>query len=212
MENKAVIFDMDGVLIDSEFYWMKMEGKFFRTLIPEFQDSDTKKIVGNSINGTYLYLKDKFKVNFSLEDMKNKYIDFGIENIYKNVNLYDGVYNFIEQEKEKGKLISLASSSCYPWINYALDKLKVRSLFDVIVSSDDCNGIGKPKSDIFLLALKNLNLNNEDCIIIEDSYNGVLAANRANIKAFGFRNGVNDNQDLSGATVIFDNFSNLSVD
>jgi HAD superfamily hydrolase (TIGR01509 family) len=207
---QAIIFDMDGVLIDSEVLWDRKETACFQTLVPEFSQKDQENILGGSWQTTYDYIKKIFHISFSKEEFREKYIQFGIENIYKKTNLTQGVRYFLETAKEKNIPTALASSSCYPWIDTVLDRLDVRKYFDVIVSADDLEGKGKPHPDIFLKTAQLLDKDPKKCLVLEDSTNGIIAGKCAGMTVYAFQNGVNDHQDLGRADRAFDSFRDLA--
>src|SRR5207237_6272674 len=106
-------------------------------------------------------------------------------------------------------LVSLASSSPMNWIDIVLDRFHFRSSFAVVVSAEDLPGEGKPSPAIYLLTAQRLGVKPEKCVVIEDSKNGVLSAKSAGMYCIGFRNGFNQEQDLSQADIIVHGFNQL---
>jgi len=211
MKYSAIIFDMDGVLIDSEELWDKCETAFFQNFIPNFTAQDQTNIIGGCLKNTYQYLKNNFTISLTEDEFIQKYIKFGLENIYQKTQPTIGVVDFLETIKQKNIPLALASSSYYAWINTALDRLNLRQYFDIIVSAEDLNGKGKPAPDIFLKTAELLKVSPSNCLVLEDSKNGVISGKSAGMTVYGIRNGVNDTQDLSQADKIFTSFKELEI-
>ena len=106
--------------------------------------------------------------------------------------------------------IALASSSSYVFIDSILDKIGIRDYFDYILSGEDLAN-SKPAPDIFLEAAKGLGCLPHQCIVIEDSNNGVAAAKAAGMKCIGYMNRTSGNQDLTKATVVIDDFNRINA-
>lgn len=211
MKIKAIIFDMDGVLIDSEAIWKDKEPTYLKSVAPKFNEEDRRNIIGGSIQRTHQYIKDKYSTEVSLKEFEKGYINFGIENVYKYAQTLPNVVELLKKLKEKNYPIALASSSAYPWINMALDNLNLRKYFNFIISADDLKGKGKPAPDIYLQAAKGINQNPENCLVFEDSTHGVRSGKAAGMTVYAIRNGFNDDQDLSDADLIFNDFSEIEI-
>lgn len=224
MKFKAIIFDMDGVLIDSEKIWAKYEGNFLKKFAPSFSSSDNQKIIGQSIEGIYNLMTKEFS-----EEMKNvdkakflsEYEKFGCENIYQKTSLTKGVKDFLEKYTTLDRLddvvqsiqlpkFALASSAQKSWVNITLQIHNLAPYFQEIVCGNDVKK-AKPAPDIFLLAAKKLNVRPEDCLVLEDSKNGAIAGKKAGMTVYGYRNGFNDEQDLSMTDQIFTDFNEIEL-
>ena len=90
-----------------------------------------------------------------------------------------------------------------------MDKFSLWGAFDVVVSAEEVNGNGKPAPDIYLYTAQQLGVGPGDCVVIEDSKNGVLSARSAGMFCIGLRNGFNEEQDLSAADVVVEGFEEL---
>ena len=108
--------------------------------------------------------------------------------------------------------VALASSSPANWIDIVLDRFDLRESFDAVVSADVLDGKrGKPEPDIYLLTASRLREDPKRCIVIEDSKNGILSARAAGMYCIGFRNGFNQEQDLSAANMLIDSYAELDM-
>jgi len=204
---KAVIFDMDGVIIDSEKHWKKAELTFFGKLLPRWTKKDQQKIIGINVHETYRILANDYGLTLTHQEFIQRVNGIALE-VYRNkCNLIDGFLNLIKKIKKADAKIALASSSLNDWINTALKRFELRPFFDVIVSAEDISAPGKPKPDIYLHTAKKLGVKPAECMVIEDSHHGVMAAKSAGMMCVGLRNGFNDAQDLSPADIQIKGFT-----
>ena len=205
----TVIFDMDGVIIDSERQWKILEGPFFRRILPGWRDEDHKKIVGLGVVDLYFWLVKEY----GLKEPKDRFLaqcEKLAEEIYgRKTSPPAGLFEFIADLKNKGVVLGLASSSPRAWIDITLSRFDLKKEFSAVVSGDDAPGKTKPAPDIYLLAAQKLGVPPARCLAIEDSVLGVRAAKSAGMSCAGFRNGHNHEQDLSLADFEFEAFQDL---
>jgi HAD superfamily hydrolase (TIGR01509 family) len=206
---QALIFDLDGVIVDSELHWKSLEGYFLRTLIPGWTMADQGRIIGLSLENLHKLLTTEYGLRGDKEGFLKQYHAIA-EDIYVNkASLLPGFLDLLFLLHEKGIPVALASSSPRSWINLVLDRFDLNSVFKVVVSAEEIAGDGKPSPDIYLHTARKLEVESEGCIVIEDSRNGVLSARAAGMYCIGFRNGFNDEQDLSAANIIIEGFASL---
>ena len=208
-EFEAIIWDFDGVLVDSEKLWAKHAIDFYLKISPDFDKNDIKKFVGGSLKNAWQVFHDKYKAKISYPEFKKECEDFALENMYPKSNLSPNVINCLKLAKEKNIPQIIASSGTKRWIEPTIKRLKINHFFPEIVSSDDTNGRGKPFPDVFLLAAKKLGVNPAKSLIIEDSTNGIKAGKLSGATVCGYKNGYNYTQDLSEADFLFSNFKEL---
>ncbi len=205
---KAVIFDMDGVIIDSEPIHFNIEKQIFSYLGIPVSDSEHHSLVGTTTRAMWSSLKNKFKLELSLEELielsSKRYLDY--ISIYNKMLLLPGIANLIEELYRNNIQQAIASSSTLEHIEFVLRKYNLKEYFDEIICGDYVSK-SKPAPDIFLYAANQLQIRPEECIVIEDSENGVTAAKFAGMKCIGFNNSNSGNQDLSTADLIIDNFA-----
>lgn len=205
----AVILDMDGVIVDSEHQWKLVEGPFFRSLIPSWRDEDHHKIVGLGVIELHGWLVKEYGLTEPQDAFLAKCGDMG-RNIYgKLVSLTEGIGDFLSDLKKRRTAVGLASSSPRAWIELVLERFDLEKEFAAVVSGDDVPGKTKPEPDAYLLAARRLGVEPGRCVAVEDSTLGVRAAKRAGLFCLGFRNGFNDEQDLSEADMEFRSFRRL---
>lgn len=173
---------MDGVLIDSEPYWREVEKAVFLREGVDITDEMCYNVQGLKAEHVVETWVKQFPY---LQHTVNDYVEWIQEGVRQIINTkgqpMDGVLDTLEYFKQKGCKMLVASSSNYVLINTVIDKLGIRKYFDVIHSSQD-EKLGKPHPDVFLHAAERIGSRPDDCIVIEDSANGVRAAKAANMK------------------------------
>ncbi|MBO7048554.1 MAG: HAD family phosphatase [Spirochaetia bacterium] len=214
MELKGVIFDMDGVIVNSEALHVKFECDILKSLGIDFPKEGFPEYAGLAMDKFWLSLKERYGLKQPVEEL----LAYDTEMRAKAFREHDhfdapaGVSGLIKSLKRAGVPLALASSSHTMVIDAILDKLGFRRYFDVVVSGFELEN-GKPAPDIFLYAADLLGTPNAETLVIEDTANGVLAAKNAGMKCFGYQNTTNPTrQDLSMADFISDDFSSVTLD
>ena len=182
---KAIIFDMDGVIFDSETMYINDLIRFFKQHDIEIQVSCIPLIgIDSKLYYEQAYTMWNNKTDFiTFKNMLQEYFrSFDCD--YKAV-VKPQIYSVLESLSERYK-IALASSSSLNTINTALDQVDLRKYFTFIVSGEQFKE-SKPNPEIYLHTIKELNVNKDEAIIIEDSPKGILAANRAGIKVLALK-------------------------
>ena len=213
MTEKIIIFDMDGVLIDSEPAYLEMNKKLFREFGIEMTAENYKALVGMASIPMWTMLKEKY----NLKNELSEFMDMEKRRMYEILDSeiisapIEGILNLLNKLKDKNYILSVASSSGKENINFVLKKLKLISYFDFIVSGEEVSN-GKPSPDIFLKVRDKFNARSGNCYVIEDSANGILAAIAAGMNCIGFSNDNNNKQDLTQADIVINNFSDDSIE
>jgi len=209
---KAVIFDMDGVIIDSEPLYYTIQNKLFNDLGFSISKSKYDTFIGAGMQLMWKRLSSKHNLPFTIEQlikMNNDliYITF---NSSDSLRATEGFTSFLTSVKDMGMKTAVASSTSKKIINVILSRLGILQEFDVIISSEEVLQ-GKPEPDIFLETATRLNIDPANCIVVEDSTNGVNAAKRAGMKCIGFSNINSGNQNLSSADIIVNSFFDINL-
>lgn len=209
---KAVIFDMDGVLVDSQPYHFKAD---IDTMAEYGVIKDQKfyeSFAGTLTADRMRTLKEMFGLDVPVEEMTIKRENMILDIMGKeDIKPVSGIPEFLRSIEEKGLTTAVASSSDYKLINLILDRLKIAKYFDSVTSGSDVKR-GKPSPDVFLLAAERIGIEPAECLVVEDSENGVKAAKAAGMKALGYINPTSGKQDLSLADFITDDFKKISID
>lgn len=205
----AIIFDMDGVIVDSEEMHCRANIRALKKFGVDLTEEYCYSFVGSTLRHMMDVIINTYHLSITLDDLidvvnKEKELIVSEEG-YKEV---PGVIDYIKEKKEKGFRLAVASSSSLSDIHKVLSYFNLNDMFDVVESGQQIEH-PKPAPDIFLKALASLNVSADQCFIIEDSTHGVAAAKAANITCAGFYNPHSGKQDLTPADVIFDSFSEL---
>jgi beta-phosphoglucomutase family hydrolase len=210
---KAVIFDMDGVIIDSEPIHHNMEKELFNKLGIQVDEDEHNTFVGKTDRDIWGYLKEKHQLTDTIEELLENKVNTFINYVVtrEDVKPIDGIVNLLDRLHKRGLKIGLASSSSMKVIEAVINKLDLKKYFDAVVSGENMKR-GKPEPDIFLHTAKLLNTLPENCLVIEDSKNGVYAAKAANMKCIGYKNINSGNQDLSKADIVVSSYYDIDLD
>ena len=208
---KCVIFDMDGVIIDSEELHKKAYYETFNALNVEVSNTLYKSFTGSSTINAFQRLVAHFDLKNNPEelvlDKRKRYVNF-FEND-PNLRLVAGVEEIIRYLYEKGITLILASSSAMINIDRVFNRFHLNQYFTAKISGADLKE-SKPNPEIFNKAAILANIPKENCVIIEDSDNGVTAANNANIFVFGYANKLSEGQTLENADFVITHFNQLN--
>ncbi len=176
---KAVIFDMDGLLVDSEPYWKMAEKEVFGKLGLTLTDELLRQVMGFRLNEVVRHwYQYQAWPNPNFEQTETDVLACVQELIIKHAEALPGVLQLLETLKHQHKPMALASSSAMSLIETVVDKLKIRHYFDFLVSAET-EPYGKPHPAIFLTTAQKLQVSPTDCLVFEDSLNGVIAAKAA---------------------------------
>lgn len=183
MTIKAVIYDMDGVLIDSEPLWRKAEVEVFAAYGIALTEDMCFRCMGLRIDEVVAFWFKEFNVGMERAaqaetDLLNRVIDLAST----EGQALPGVDSSLAFFKSKGLRIALASSSPTRLIEAVLSRLGIRDQFEVVHSAEH-EPFGKPHPAVYLSAAQKLGVPPTDCLAIEDSVNGVIAAKAARMKA-----------------------------
>ena len=176
---KAVIFDMDGVLIDSEPLWKIAMEEVFVSIGCPLTRKDFQKTVGLRLDEVieYWYANTGWD-NTSPKEVENRIVQRMIELLKENGEPLSGVVDTLKHLKSKNFKIGLATSSYEVLINTVLDTLLIRDYFDFTHSAEK-ESYGKPHPAVYLSVAKKFNIHPKDCLVIEDSLNGIISGKAA---------------------------------
>lgn len=183
----AVIFDMDGVIADSEYFNIKAKHVILHNAGVEVDWHYHDKFLGT----THEYMWTKMKEEFpQLKEEVRYYIDLWVKTrkeLIKEEGLkpMTGVVDLIHGLKEKDLKLAVASSSLKEDIMENMDTFGITDCFDAFVSGSECEN-GKPDPEIFLKAAKALGKDPKECTVVEDSTAGVAAAKVAGMRCIGY--------------------------
>ncbi len=207
---RAVIFDCDGVLVDSEVLSCSALNTVFERYFDIDIGTDYTPIIGKALHDSLGYYLEKYGVkNYDLSTlMKAK------EQAYRdaasgNLQGFPGAEEALKEIKDRKIALAVASSGSLPKIRFSLSEVGFLDKFSVIASAEEVEN-GKPHPDVFLLAAERLGVPPEECVVIEDSVNGARGAIRAGMRVLGFP-GAFDKSDFEkiGAGFLEDGYHSL---
>lgn len=204
---RAVIFDMDGVIVDSEAAYLKRRLDFFNRIgeIPEH--TQLQDFVGLSNEAVWQQLVSDAKKR---ERLKRKYDQYQNENpIQYQKYLMPHVIDFLEEIHVQKKKVALASASNPQHITLMLSQCQLSKYFDVVISGENVKR-NKPFPDIYLKSSEQLAVLPAECLVIEDSFNGILAAKRAKMDVWALKP-KKYTIDQNSANCIFQNFIEMKA-
>lgn len=209
---KTVIFDMDGVIIDSEPVHHSAFFEHFKELEISITDEYYQSLTGFSTKNVYEKLALDFNLKHRIEDLiqRKRTIFNHLFDTKEDLCLIEGALETIQGLHQEGLQLILASSSSKVTIDRVFRRFDLYHYFTHIVSGEDFLK-SKPNPAIFLHAQELSKHKKEECIIIEDSTNGVRAAYDAGIFCVGFDSPNSKNQNLSLANIIINHFSELNL-
>lgn len=208
---KAVLFDMDGVIVDTEPLHRKAYYKMFKDVNIDVSEELFTSFTGQATLNICERLCDTFDLSKSPQELvkiKRTHFKYLFEND-KSLQLIDGVLDLIKEYHENGLKLVLASSASMPNIDRIFDRFDLNNYFIAKLSGADLKA-SKPHPEIFIKAAKASGFEKSECIVIEDSTNGMKAANKAEIYCVAYKSEHSVNQDYSYADLIIDDFEEIS--
>lgn len=179
---KAVIFDMDGLMVDTEILCYKGYKAFLKQYNVDLTQQDyCYCFAGKSLQNGLLFARDYFKLSYAVEDGRD-FFNEKEQDLFKNdgVKLKYGLVELLDYLKTQNIKIAMATSSGLTRVHDILDPHHVLHYFDEIICGDMVKR-GKPAPDIFLKACEELGVNEEDALVLEDSETGIKASYTAKI-------------------------------
>lgn len=178
---KAVIFDMDGVLVDSEPVYQEATINVLDSLNIKATQEDLLKLAGGSSLHFNKFIQDVSKGSISCEDFNKVCDQYYLDNPVKYEKImFPHVRETLDYLKDKGYILALASSSKEYEIDNVLKRCDLKDYFKLIISGEVFKE-SKPNPEIYLTCIKRLNLEAKECVAIEDSEYGIEAAKKAGL-------------------------------
>ena len=194
--SSAVIFDMDGVLLDSE----PLHYEAVRQILAEqgvaFPLEDYFRYLGTTLTSTWDDLCDRYPVAMPFEQFEARYNDDVLAQYQAGAPLIRGARELVEQLRHAGVPVAVASSSHRQWVEAALTGAGLRQYFDQTTAGDEVS-MGKPSPEIYLKAADKLGVDPAACIAVEDAPAGVKSATAAGMKVVLVRSELTNDLDLA---------------
>ena len=206
----TVIFDMDGVIVDTEPVHHYAYNQHFKLLNINVTPEMYASFTGKSTKNIYTQLKETFNLNDDVQTLveaKRKLFNTAFDS-KDDLYLLDGVEELIKELYQNGIQLIVASSSANETINKVFKRFDLDKYFQHKVSGEDFPK-SKPDPAIFLKAVELSQNPADNCIVIEDSTNGIKGAKAANIFCVGYKSFHTKGQDYSQADLVIQNFNEL---
>ncbi|HWO93594.1 MAG TPA: HAD family phosphatase [Dehalococcoidia bacterium] len=208
---EALVFDMDGVLVDSEPLHLEATRSILGAEGIEISWEVFKEYVGTTVEATWRDMMLRYGLGGSYEDYLQRYEEAILGVLARELTPARGAPELIEAARERGKRLGLASSARGTWIAATLAGLGLTDVFDVIASGDMVTH-GKPAPDIYLLAAQRLGIAPKRCIAIEDAPKGVASAKTAGMYTVGVLTDYNDAASMAAADELVNSLEEFNYD
>lgn len=182
----AVLWDMDGTLVDSEPYWMKSEIKLAQEHNGEWSHEDGLKLIGKSLYTSSQIMKDEIGIDLEPEQIIDRLTDSVVEQLRVEIPWRPGAKELLRELKNRGVKTALVTMSMRRMALEVVDQIDFKA-FDVVIAGDDVRQ-GKPHPEPYLKAAEALGVRPQDCVAFEDSISGLTSAEAAGTKAVAVEN------------------------
>ena len=210
---KAVIFDMDGVLVDNLGYNTVAFNELLFKYGVHLDEAYRKKTRGRSLRDQIQMWREDFGIKGEIDplDFSKKALAIQLKLAEENIKPDEDLQKLISELKKNKIKLGVATSSTTDRAEILLDLVEVRDKLDVLVTSEDVEK-HKPNPEIFLKAAEKLGVNPDECVVFEDALNGIQAANAAGMKSIAFLTKYATKEDFEGLVdFTIKNFSEIDV-
>jgi len=207
----AIIFDMDGLLIDSMLYWVNLDQAFFKKHGIDLTDDIVRYFSGRKEQENMEWMKENFKIKDSVEDLiKKRYKETDL--IYsQKTELMPGAEKLVRFNKEKNIQQAIATGSPYRHLNLVKERFSWwDNHFNLFVSVDEVKK-GKPDPAVYLYTAEKLKVDPKKCVVFEDAENGLMSAKAAGMKCIAVPDARWSPGDFSKADLIADSLEDEKI-
>jgi len=178
---RAVIFDLDGVLADSEPLWNEIDATLLAEYGVTYRGEYQRNVLGISYRLAVEFYKKTFKLSAPTEEMMRHRGEIAVDFFANKIGLFPSTREVVEELRQMNLRLAVGTSSVSASARPFLDRHNLTPLFDVIVTGDEVEH-GKPQPDIYLRAAEKLRVAPDACLVIEDALSGIAAANAAKMR------------------------------
>ena len=178
---RAVIFDLDGVLADSEPWWNEIDKKLLGEYSVVYRGEYHQNVLGVSYQMAVEFYKKAFNLSVPTEELMRRRGEIAAEFFANRVGLFPSTRTVLEELRQMNLRLGVATSSVSASARPFLDRHKLTSFFEVILTGDEIER-GKPAPDIYLRAAQKLGLTADACLVIEDALSGIAAGRAAGMR------------------------------
>jgi HAD superfamily hydrolase (TIGR01509 family) len=178
---RALIFDLDGVLADSEPWWNEIDKKLLGEYGVVYRGEYHRNVLGVSYRLAVEFYKKTFALSVPTEELMRRRGEIAVEFFANRVDLFPSAKSVLEQLRQMNVRLAVATSSVSASARPFLDRHGLTIFFDVILTGEEIDR-GKPHPDIYLRAAENLGVLADACLVIEDALSGIAAARAAGMR------------------------------
>ena len=204
---KYILFDLDGVVLDSEIWWPEALFREIGKHIPDWTMEKQDSIKGASMNQVREILTDKF--GYPLDPVEHEKLWWAaIEGVYDFAAPVDGIEDLLKNLQKLGVILAVVASNRRATVEKGLKDAGLIQYFERIFTVPEAGLESKANGEIYELAVRELGAEKGDCVVVEDSRGGVSSGKAAGLFVVGFKAPGSD-QDLSAADAIIDNIGDV---
>ena len=178
---RAVIFDLDGVLADSEPWWNQIDAKLLAEHGVTYRGEYHENVLGINYRLAVEFYKKAFNLSVPTENMMRRRGEIATEFFASKIGLFPHTKEVLEELRQMNLRLAVATSSVSASARPLLDRHDLTKFFEVIVTGEEVER-GKPAPDIYFRAAERLGVEPNECLVIEDSLSGIAAAKAANMQ------------------------------
>lgn len=194
----AVVFDMDGVIVDTEQYWIEEEGEILDIALPDDHDVDPRDITGINVHEQYEMLSEEYDLRVDRDEYFDLF-DSKAESVYARADLLPDFHDLLDALDEREIPLGVCTSSYPRWIDIVLGSNDLEDRFQVVVSAAEESVPGKPAPDLYERVAVELGVDPSEMLVVEDSENGVAAAGASGAYTIAYGPNAHDGIDYSPA-------------
>lgn len=208
---EAIIFDMDGVLVDSEYTYFQSKSQILKEAGHEVEESYHFQFMGTTSEYMWEQMKQEFSLPLTVPAYVQQMTALRQDMIQRDgVQVIPHVQAFVKRLYDGGVKLAVASSSSLAEIKKNLTEIGLADYFSEVVSTEEVKH-SKPAPDVYLAAAERIGVKPENCLGIEDTKNGTGAVRNAGMVCVGFANPAFPKQDLAFADIVVSSFADLDA-
>lgn len=209
---EAIIFDMDGTLVDTEPFNSEIEKRLFRLNKIEISEEEHQKYLGIASDAMWLEIAERNQLQIPVSELieQNHIESFRYLSEVEQIPIMPGLVDLLEKLQHKKYPMAVASSSTPEVIDLILRRTNLKKYFQVIVSAQE-TGKSKPEPDVFLLAAEKLGVKPVNCLVVEDSPNGIKAALAAGMTCVAYKGPGAKPQKQNEANAVIQSYTQLEM-